>query len=108
VPGFVATALGPFGTVLSAHGVLATTDLSSAAGRYVDAGVLALVYVVIWRMPNTQQIMARYRPALGWRGAVPSFFPSYRISARWGLVIGALAMLALTMRQASEFIYFQF
>jgi len=108
LPGAAAGLFGPVGPLLSRHGLVSFGDMSGAAGRYADAAALALIYAVIWGLPNTQQIMARYRPALGWNGAEPRIFPPWRISAGWGLAIGALGMLALTLHQTSEFIYFQF
>lgn len=108
VPGFVTAVLGPVGSALSADGVVAVTDVWTLAPAYLEVGWLALVYAIIWGMPNTQEIMGRYRPALGWTGTVPRLFPGYRMNAGWGLAIGALAMLALTLPQRGEFIYFRF
>jgi len=63
---------------------------------------------IAWLMPNTQQFMARYAPALETVTAAPRR-PTWRPSRGWAVVIGtfgAIAMLHLT--QVSEFLYFQF
>src|SRR5262249_21970603 len=78
-----------------------------ASGTRGPACVLCL-FAVFWTMPNTQQLLARYEPALGqvrpynrrlqWQG-----------SLGWGLLLGAgFAAAVLAMGGTSEFIYFQF
>jgi hypothetical protein len=63
---------------------------------------------VVWFVPNTQQVMARFRPALG----VPP-----EPAARWhwrptALGAGAISVMALAvvfnLNRHSEFLYFQF
>ena len=69
---------------------------------------IALLFAIVWAMPNTQQLLARYDPALGklrpylrrlqWQG-----------NMGWGLILGAgFAIALLAMGGTSEFIYFQF
>jgi alginate O-acetyltransferase complex protein AlgI len=63
---------------------------------------------IAWLMPNTQQLMARYAPALETVTAAPRR-PLWRPNLSWAVVMGifaATAMLHLT--QVSEFLYFQF
>lgn len=63
---------------------------------------------IAWLMPNTQQLMARYAPALETVTAAPGG-PIWRPNLGWAVVTGicaATAMLHLT--QVSEFLYFQF
>ena len=69
--------------------------------------IIALLGIA-WLMPNTQQLMARYAPALETVAAAPRR-PSWRPSRGWAVamgIFGAIAMLHLT--QVSEFLYFQF
>ena len=71
---------------------------------------LSLLMLVVWLFPNTQQIMARYRPALN--------VPSRELGPRWWqwrlnpacaigtAALGVISLLHLT--RVSEFLYFQF
>lgn len=71
---------------------------------------LVLLLLVVWLFPNTQQIMARYRPALnvplqdhGWR------WWQWRLGPRYALVTAALGVISLLhLTSVSEFLYFQF
>jgi hypothetical protein len=72
---------------------------------------LTVLFAIIWLMPNTQQILARYNPAEGvaamdgWLGRRLLWRPT----AVWALVIGAAFLLALIyMEDTSRFLYFQF
>jgi alginate O-acetyltransferase complex protein AlgI len=108
VPGFVVDALGVVLAPLLAHGMLIRADVWSMVPAGLTVAWLALLYAIVWGMPNTQQILMRYRPALGWSGVAPRWVPSFRLTPYWSLVIGALAALAVILRQRSEFIYYQF
>jgi alginate O-acetyltransferase complex protein AlgI len=70
---------------------------------------LAALYVIVWGMPNTQQIMARYEPALGRVSPGPLAWLRWRVSLPWAVAFGfgALAGL-LSIGGATEFLYFQF
>lgn len=71
---------------------------------------IAALLLVVWLAPNTQQIMSRFRPALG----VPSspqgggrlaWSPAYR----WLFLHAAVAWLGImSISKLSEFIYFRF
>jgi D-alanyl-lipoteichoic acid acyltransferase DltB (MBOAT superfamily) len=72
---------------------------------------LTVLFAIIWMLPNTQQILARYNPADGvvaldsWLGRRLLWRPS----AGWGLLIGGAFLLALIyMEDTSRFLYFQF
>lgn len=74
-------------------------------------GVLNWIWIlllVVWLAPNTQQIMAVAKPALG----VPNEAPSrvcWRVSAPWMLLTLALALAVIVnLGRHSEFLYFQF
>ena len=74
--------------------------------------LLLVAAVIVWCFPNTQQILARYKPALqltpadGKERAIPIY---WRPNIAWGLVIGALFLIGLVHAQnASTFLYFQF
>jgi len=71
---------------------------------------------VVWLLPNTQQIMGRYEPALDVRRKRPAAgrevcptWLQWRPNRRWAVTVGAVGVLAiLLMSQVSEFIYYQF
>ena len=92
--------------------------LGSMAGLHASFGTLPPVshiawvfclYVIIWGMPNTQQIMIDHAPALG--RILPGPLPRlrWRESLWWSVAAGGVATLAiLGMGGSTEFIYFQF
>lgn len=74
-------------------------------------GVLNWIWIlllVVWLAPNTQQIMAAAKPALG----VPNEAPSrirWRVSVPWMLLTLCLALAVIVnLGRHSEFLYFQF
>ena len=69
---------------------------------------LALLYLVVWTLPNTQQIMGRFRPALGFTEEPASGALQYRLTFGWAVATGMLAAVAVLLRQQAEFVYFQF
>ena len=70
---------------------------------------IMLLHVVVFAMPNTQQLMGRFEPALDFR-APPgrqAFVASF--DRRWAVTLGALGGLGLlAMTRHSEFLYYQF
>jgi alginate O-acetyltransferase complex protein AlgI len=71
--------------------------------------------LIAWFAPNTQQIMARYRPALGFApdGREPFWFRwlLWRPSYVWSVIVAIIAVAALWnlwVGSNAEFIYFQF
>jgi D-alanyl-lipoteichoic acid acyltransferase DltB (MBOAT superfamily) len=99
----VGDALGMLGSMLALH---------AGAGRLpsmAHIAWLACLYVVLWGLPNTQQIMIDYAPALG--KILPGPLPRLRWSEKlwWAAAVGAAASLAIMgMGGSTEFIYFQF
>lgn len=69
---------------------------------------LVCLFALVWLLPNTQQFMGRYRPALD-SGDEEACRLVWRPHAAWALAITAMALLALMqMSRVSEFLYFQF
>ena len=69
--------------------------------------ILALL-AIAWAMPNTQQFMARFSPALETASALPGR-PQWTPTLGWAMVTGLLATIAfLHLTKVSEFLYFQF
>ncbi len=72
---------------------------------------LVVLFAIIWLLPNTQQILARYNPADGvaaldsWLGRRMLWQPTIG----WAVWIGGAFLLALIyMEDTSRFLYFQF
>jgi D-alanyl-lipoteichoic acid acyltransferase DltB (MBOAT superfamily) len=69
------------------------------------------LFTVIWSLPNVQDMMARYQPALGestleaeGKGAL-----RWHPNRRWALATAVLALISImNMQEISEFLYFQF
>jgi D-alanyl-lipoteichoic acid acyltransferase DltB (MBOAT superfamily) len=85
------------------------------AGKHVPDlwtwGGMALLLLVAARAPNTQLIMAEFRPALGFAVESERVLPKmrFRANALWAAATVLLLAAALTRGEAvSEFLYFQF
>jgi D-alanyl-lipoteichoic acid acyltransferase DltB (MBOAT superfamily) len=74
--------------------------------------LLTLGFIIVWCFPNTQQILARYKPALRLAPAdgYPRLLPIYWApSVAWGMLLGSAFTLALIrLQNPSTFLYFQF
>jgi D-alanyl-lipoteichoic acid acyltransferase DltB (MBOAT superfamily) len=106
LPAIVGTALPGLGSWLDAHGVRLTLESGSEfVAMYGGIGVASFV---AFFLPNTQQIMTRYRPALGsCRLPVTSF--QWRPTVTFGAIAGALAAAGfMSLHRVSEFLYYQF
>ncbi len=95
------------------------SDLSSIGLVRFDAawseaattlGILAwfaALYGIVWLLPNTQQIFARYAPTI--EPVRPGALFQFSVAVPWAIVLGCGAALAvLSLGGSSEFIYFQF
>src|SRR5580704_14482963 len=108
VPQFMVSLFSPITGILSGHGLIAAADAMTSGPIYLRLFRLVLIYVVIWLLPNTQQIMGLYRPALGWRSTLGETRLRFHMTPRWGFAIGVVASLSVLLAQRTEFIYFQF
>ncbi len=69
----------------------------------------AFLYCIVWGMPNTQQIMAKYEPALGRVQPGPLPWLRWRMSLPWAVAFGFAALAGvLSIGGTTEFLYFQF
>ena len=107
LPDFWLPKWGAAGEWLAAHGVRFgdTHDL-------VGGGVVNWIWIlllVVWFAPNTQQLLAAYRPALAllaghYRGRI-----AWRPTPLYALLSAVLALIAIfNLHRQSEFLYFQF
>jgi alginate O-acetyltransferase complex protein AlgI len=69
---------------------------------------LVMLYIIVWTLPNTQEIMASFRPALGFVDERPRNAIRYRLTMDWAVATGVVATWAVLLRQQAEFVYFQF
>ncbi len=74
--------------------------------------ILLVAAVIVWCFPNTQQILARFKPALqltpadGKKRLIPIYWTP---SVAWSLVVAVIFMLSMIHSQdLSTFLYFQF
>ena len=84
-----------------------------AGSNFLEPGIwlaLAALFAIVTAFPNTQEIMGRYRPALGVQprtrhGALLSWRPTQA----WSVAVGIVALVALAyVSGTTEFLYFQF
>ncbi|MDH4152010.1 MAG: MBOAT family protein [Betaproteobacteria bacterium] len=100
--------LGSFGQWLAQQG--ATFNDTRGLVRNGLINWIIILLAIVWLAPNTQQIMSRYRPALG----VPVETPYrgwllWRPSAWLALPVAVLAVICVVnLHKQSEFLYFQF
>lgn len=77
--------------------------------------ILAIALLIVWVLPNTQQIMHRYNPSLclykdTHKGFYWYKFLYFRPTLLWAMVITAAFLITVTcyFTQATEFLYYQF
>jgi alginate O-acetyltransferase complex protein AlgI len=72
------------------------------------AKLLAL-HIIVFALPNTQEVMRRFDPALGFKPLDSHVRWSASLDGRWALGFGVLAAFGLmAMTQHSAFLYYQF
>ena len=70
--------------------------------------------LMVWLLPNTQQIMARYTPSLPidrtlLRAPLPGFVAHWRLTVPWAYASAAVACVGiLWLGRITEFLYFRF
>lgn len=105
--------VGAQGETLFASRVFRGLGLRPERGLYwIVAGL-----VIVWGLPNTQQIMGRFRPAFEYRFRFPRDSWPGRLLSRlqwrprwqWAAFLAVIFGLALSsMTKSQEFVYFQF
>jgi D-alanyl-lipoteichoic acid acyltransferase DltB (MBOAT superfamily) len=89
---------------------VATTNLID--DEAVAAGWIAVLLLLVWFAPNTQEWMARFHPTLDpnfARTSDSTRYPVWQMTVPWAVVtgiIGGISIVALS--RTSEFLYFQF
>jgi alginate O-acetyltransferase complex protein AlgI len=90
-------------TYIRFDGFAPFTNLSSKSMTiWVPLGLL-----IVWKLPNSQEIMARYSPAWDADPSVPKYH--WQPTHRYAIVAGiAFATAVIAFKQNSPFLYFQF
>ncbi|MEC4749392.1 MBOAT family O-acyltransferase [Methylomicrobium sp. Wu6] len=100
---------GKLGESLTLYGIeFHDTDTFNAGKEPIR---ILICLLIVWLMPNTQQIMERYKPALGMLEQSESreTWWQWRPTCVWlGLIVIIATLAILSLNEISEFIYFQF
>ena len=98
---------GAFGSWLSAQGVA-----FGATNNLIMGGTINWIWIsllIVWLAPNTQQIMASFRPALDVPAGAPVARLRWQPSIRAALAVWLLGFVAIiNLNRQSAFLYFQF
>jgi alginate O-acetyltransferase complex protein AlgI len=114
----VGAAVSMLGAMTGGHGIgpLAPSAGTSIAGTWDGASHdaaqgawLAALFAIVWFMPNTQQIFASARPALGRITPGPIPWLRWQPGMGWAIALGLGGVVAvLSMGGTGEFLYFRF
>jgi D-alanyl-lipoteichoic acid acyltransferase DltB (MBOAT superfamily) len=109
VPNTLMTVLRHLGPI---HGFLVHTHhiLTVPAEDSTPAPAsLALRFLIVWALPNSQTIMAKFSPSLtAVKPAAPRWL-LWQPTVRWALALGLLLAISLmSLQQTRVFLYFQF
>ena len=84
-------------------------DMLVSTSAFGWCGLLALI---CWTMPNTQEIMRRYQPAVNsdrYVDATAKGFITWRPTRKWAWVLALMFVVAVaSMNRITEFLYFRF
>jgi alginate O-acetyltransferase complex protein AlgI len=97
---------------LHGRGVLAGLPGETADVVAHQLARMVVAFAIVWFLPNTQQILARFRPALDrtvWDEAVGRLRILWFPNIGWALVLSGVFVACLTgLKDPSTFLYFQF
>ncbi len=78
----------------------------------MQAAFIPPALLIVWLLPNTQEIMRRFEPALDFnacKNRAHQPWLSWRPSTSWAIVLGLVFLTVIgSLTQDSEFLYFQF
>lgn len=73
-----------------------------------DIVIILLLLATVWFMPNTQEIIGKYRPSIE-NQPLSSSALSWSPTKKWAAIISVIALISiLNLAKVSEFLYFQF
>ncbi len=100
------------GGLLGRHSAAVSADSAAFHPGHSAFALIAIGFIIVWCFPNTQQILANFKPALEVTGAdrKPALISYvWRPTAAWGLALGVILFVAVVkMQDPSSFLYFQF
>ncbi|TAE77327.1 MAG: MBOAT family protein [Verrucomicrobia bacterium] len=105
-----------FASMFGLNGWASWPDASAISVEFRHAMRAVSCILIVWLLPNSQEVLRRYRPAMGVealsgrnRSPGPRRFWHWRPTASWSALIIILFLAALyEFDKLSEFIYFQF
>jgi alginate O-acetyltransferase complex protein AlgI len=78
-------------------------------GRWSQALQIGVLFLIVWIMPNSTEIMGRYSPALGPVAKIKWQFLQWRQNLVWTLLtFGVLFLTFINLGKEVRFLYFQF
>ena len=90
-------------------GMAGMHGFSGYQGGHTHLVVLMALFLIVWTMPNSLQILDRFKPTLTEIKTTSLISFSFRPTIAWGIAAGALAaVLLLVMNGTTEFLYFRF
>lgn len=97
------------GSLLPAMERLGVTFYGGGGSQFIETwSAIGAVAAIVFLGPNTQQITARFEPALDCGACRPARL-AWAPTRAWGVVIGVIALLdLLSLNRPSDFLYFQF
>jgi D-alanyl-lipoteichoic acid acyltransferase DltB (MBOAT superfamily) len=104
--------LGKIGVALTHLGII--FDQSSVVPGAIDLMLIGGLLIIAWSFPNTQQIFAKFEPALNFlddrvKPALLQRKLQWQPTMAWALLIGIFGSVAiLSLNKSSDFLYFQF
>lgn len=114
LPGSVGEALGGFAGSLASIGIFFGEHVPNELASWSQGfTTIFLLLIIVFAMPNTQQIMQRFKPAFDtYRGRKALSTPgrlAFAMNARWAVATALLFTVAVgSLTRVSEFLYFQF
>jgi alginate O-acetyltransferase complex protein AlgI len=109
LPGGVIQQMGAIGEGLRTHGLFHMARWQDTWHALQSIGALALLYVIVWALPNTQQILIATAPALDAIKPGKPIFLCWQNSLPWAIAFGGATTLGLlSVGGTGEFLYFQF
>jgi D-alanyl-lipoteichoic acid acyltransferase DltB (MBOAT superfamily) len=116
VPSSLASKLGRLQPYLMSLGFKFNdgSSFSLISSYEITAFWLTVLLFIVWFMPNTQQILSEYKPALmntNKFNKVNSHILLWKPTLAWAISLGLISFIAISKvleAQTSEFLYFQF
>lgn len=109
LPGSVLHQFGNLGTAIQHLGLTTPLPMTDFAEQSVQIGWIAVLCLVVWVLPNSQQLLSSYAPVLGRINPSHSRLLVWRPTTGWAVALGALAAISMVaFGGTAEFLYFQF